>query len=1193
MLLPTYVDLQGRFYPIGSTPAVNLFREFRPKRNSKVRALLLECGDPRSILFSFWHEAAYNEHCIFEIITCDSEPAVLARNVVLFTFILDNIHVGQPSSIVAKQSRILWDLFYHLYIPPAEIDILHNHTSILVESSGSIDLWSSSSYGKLIHFSNSDTLLELRKIWISYTDTRALAGADLQTFETYPRAAITATWHNRFAVEENEQSMYIHGLRSAGGHTRDALITMSLAFEKYWDTGVAGGNYDDMLALGTDGKGRVNPMFAISSGPTKTFSVHDGSDPLLGFLLPDALDDTDIYSNRVFEAVLSAKIQFQKWCSSFAEYLQRDCVRIIIHCGEAINLCHELQHLQNGGQSIPSYARRYKGPWKSKPLNLAFLTRGSAMERFDIIDTSNLVDHVGILNILPAVAPLLNRSPCSVLYTESLLLVSQDTSKILPALLLSDVTTASLIVGLAPVGYLLGSATDSIGDEVFTFCAFPGQPGQQQQFRLRIPWKVAAFGDREALKKASSDSFTTREIKFDYDQLAKYFFALYLRMFAFEDLSETVSNMDRRVKDPVASNLRPYTRLSFVVFLHLASKNVITDWPRCMESLLNRVENDRSLMLGTNSLQELYMHLHMFGLSGSFALGQSPRELSTTVYGAIRSTSSETGLLQKYSLPSIVYLALVVPRDKLIIFTKSNPDGFEASRLRISILQEAAQGFENYFFSIDCFFGKLKPRSDKDGFCDVEEDVGGWTGQGDLIVTCPVPTYTLLIGPRIGIKVRLVVNTSPLLSDYVEKIGTTLKIFECGLADEKHLYFLRKAPGIQRDETELLRKSRIISTTDQSRFPRVDLNHDGTTKCMTIRTQFPQNSPEGDALQQGAAVVIAQPTPCCLSLRVGDLSVHTLAYPYPIDGSASKSQIAQKQAWVEVMAPPSPALVRGGHDLDPFPIVIQDSQLVPWGISRVDICKQPIVPVSSKVDWLHDHVGMSLNTAQRLTYEGKGKKQAIEGISLVLETLHCMFMSFVGRNAHSKFLFRCFVLYDVEKKESDTLIIVNALRHDRVSGSVCLDAFLVPYTEARKAEMKEAMASLAAHEHEVLTVRVSDEENRLWKRLFPALVERCRYDWDHTSTCEYVCDDDEREGEGGGELGRRWRIPLSTAYGERSICSCGEGRVGADAFPRDFRAFEGYATRMAGAVEWGDYCGGGGGGGEEEEEEAKGGGSWW
>jgi MYND finger len=61
--------------------------------------------------------------------------------------------------------------------------------------------------------------------------------------------------------------------------------------------------------------------------------------------------------------------------------------------------------------------------------------------------------------------------------------------------------------------------------------------------------------------------------------------------------------------------------------------------------------------------------------------------------------------------------------------------------------------------------------------------------------------------------------------------------------------------------------------------------------------------------------------------------------------------------------------------------------------------------------------------------------------------------------------------------------------------------------------------------NKIVTITVDEPELVYWKKLLPAMAERCR-DWEHTASCEYA------KG-----------IPASLEEGKSSICSCGGGKV--------------------------------------------------
>lgn len=117
-------------------------------------------------------------------------------------------------------------------------------------------------------------------------------------------------------------------------------------------------------------------------------------------------------------------------------------------------------------------------------------------------------------------------------------------------------------------------------------------------------------------------------------------------------------------------------------------------------------------------------------------------------------------------------------------------------------------------------------------------------------------------------------------------------------------------------------------------------------------------------------------------------------------------------------------------------------------------------------------------------------------------------------------------------------IIANALRHDRDTGSVFLDAFYMPATRDLIAH-KSFQAILSPNvNHHSLVINADAEDIKLWQSLIPALVERCR-SWEHVENCT-------------------WKTNPSKA----SICDCGLGKD-VSKMSSDFRDIARFATRIA------------------------------
>ncbi len=1130
MYTATYVHLRYWFYPTGNTPAINLFRELPASTGNggelgPVKALLLACGDPRNILFSL--ECESNSTLTFDITCCDLEPAVLARNVILFTLITDG----------ALQEDV-WNIFYHLFLPDSSLGVLHDQVGKLLKASDPPEAWPESPYGTFIGFLNVDTLQQLRKYWALYSETRQYNPSRAQQFERDTRAHIAQIYKDRIG-----DRFMAHGTRSIGAAWARGCTIMGKAFKAYWETGVVGGNPGDLQALG-DGKGHINPLFAISSAPTGQFAVHYGTDPLLGFNLVEAFDTK--YS--ISSIVQTAKERFHSWCSNLSSRLTKSSVLIRLFCGDAVRLCHELQ------QGPRSQTDGYLGPWTARTMALGGLDgKEKPLKDFDIIDTSNLIDHVGMLNVLVAATPLLRKDISSCLYTESLLQATENATESLQAMLCSDVTTISLLMGLAPVGHLIGMTMDDVSTEAFLFAAFgTSSQGEQQQYRIRIPWKFPelgdAYGGMSDTQSAQPDD-SQKKISIDPEQLAGLFFAIYKKMFAAEDLTNLMASMGRLKERQLALDLRYYNRASLVALLSLAMKNIQSDWTRCMDRFVEVVGRDRSLLVGNNSLQELYMYLHVSGMRQCPVFDMDPRDVGLTQNGLPRSTSTEKGLLAKSKVPPLVHVVLVVPRKRLKIFTDESPDKIGTPALHLSIRQSDPQtGFDNRFFSIHCFFGKVIDESSGKIGCRFEEDTSGWTGGADMIVTCPVPALQLLLGPRNGIQVTLTINSTPYNSRFAPKLGINLDVFSTGLNDAFRLTILEKAPGLGRSTSVPSKNNPSLGRPliDSSQpTVTVQLDKDYRSTHLQLHACIDRSSDQGKALATGGAVEVTQTGPCSLRMQIGGTPDSILSFPFPINGLSAKTRIARKSSWIEVTVPTSAALDIGGF-INPFPVIVRNKQPpVAWSAPRVQLDSQPKVPIKKGSDysWIKAVMTMTRSEQEKWETELEPSKRTPNAKLDLKESLHALFFSYVGLNRDYGFIDK-FQLC-LEGTGGHTLIFATALRHDLDSGSIVLDACVVPLTISRVHSLHAALARLVAAKP--LMINVSKEETVLWKNILPALVERCRT-WKHKPTCEY-----QNKG-----------APLSTEVAETPLCSCGEGQVSPEFLKRqDWAAFRKYATRIA------------------------------
>ena len=992
-------------------------------------------------------------------------------------------------------------------------------------------MWSSSPYGKVFGFLNRDSLVEVRHFWLSYAETREYDYEKIALFEAKARKRIDAI--NKELLDTNVGN--VRGYRSAGSHSFSASMSMVDAMKLYWKTGVTTGNARDVAALG--GKGRLNPTMVISSEPNGEFEMHEESDPLHGFHLAEVFD-SDMTGNQRQERLASvAKAQFRTWCHSFAKYVHQSAVTILVHCGEAINFCYGLQDVQSAKNGLPKWTHLYTRPWSAKPLAIVKPKDGSSLDTFDVIDTSNLIDRVGLLKILPAAVPLLSHTPFSTLLTECQILAAEEPSDTLDALLFADATASSLIFGIAPVPHLTGFTTDSVGIEAYYNKKAPVEVDRQQYLRMRIPWKWTISGDTQLLKAVDGDfQSLLGPIAMDSNELAQWLFNLYLNMFNYEalvfgDSKKSSSGLKGR---RLAGDLRCYSRTDFVVLIRFVKERVETDWDACISSLLKMMRDEFNLMSSQDTYPEFRTRLHLFGVRRIENVEKDPR-FQGSPGGLIRKAEQETGVLQQSPCPPLVFVMLLIPRGCLKPFTDVSPESATTPRLYLSVGSKGLS--EHHFFGIDCFFGISVHVLETGSCCDVEQDVKGWHGTSNLIVSCLVPTWMLLVGPRSNINVSLNVYPSPTsVTRYGDKLDADMTVFRCGL-DDDHLSILEDLPSTLNCWPRPFHFMESPSPAPQnSAVPSLALNSDGTVKYITIKVEWPIHTVESKMLREGAKVAVSQISPCVLQFKVGKLS-RRLAYPYPVNGNASVTKVSREQSFIQVTAPASSARIPGGFEINPFPVV-QGRQPVPWNIPRVVLSQQPCVMAPLKFDCLH-HLSVAMSEDDIRYDTLPGMKGAF---SKVKQNIVALFSSIAGKHPNSMGIsYKAFGFW--KDKVADTLIFTHAIHHERDTGSICLEAFVVPLNVSRV----KLIARLLRNHDDVGWLSIGEGEMTLWKQLLPACVERCRATWDHKSSCQYLV---------------KGRIPLSTAQGKIPICGCGEG-LDVENFPAHLSGLAMFATRIA------------------------------
>jgi len=159
----------------------------------------------------------------------------------------------------------------------------------------------------------------------------------------------------------------------------------------------------------------------------------------------------------------------------------------------------------------------------------------------------------------------------------------------------------------------------------------------------------------------------------------------------------------------------------------------------------------------------------------------------------------------------------------------------------------------------------------------------------------------------------------------------------------------------------------------------------------------------------------------------------------------------------------------------------------------------------------------------------------------VKTTIHAILVGAAGVQQHQSRIFGLNV-----KGNVDTVIFVPTLRFDLASHTLVADAYVLPLNHDRLRKVEKTLMAILG---ELLHVELWGNEVATWKRLLPALAERCRT-WKHGPNCEFLA---------------KKTIPLSLEHENDPLCSCGKGKDVSAAFMKEkkWESATPFVTRIA------------------------------
>ncbi|KAI0838348.1 hypothetical protein F5Y06DRAFT_267925 [Hypoxylon sp. FL0890] len=1093
MFTPSTIPYITQFYPLGNTPAVSLTRGLPQDIDADI--LLLGCGDVRNILFTAYSERGFPPRKL-DITCCDVETAIIARNILLFTLLIDGISADSA-----------WDIYFNLRINEDLKKLIQDQAQKIISLSSSIDQWSEGRYGSVLRFCDSISLQQVRQTWARYASPQKAEPAFEEDLERAQKLERTID-----GQPKGQRSLILTGLRSMAPlylasklESKEGVLEAREVFWKH-------GNFSRQSGM------IPNPLFSETLSPN-TF-IHYGTDPILGFHLATALANLAPASplrptkddNEMLNVIRAAKTQFHEWVAAFQEILaNRISLRFTV--SDALSFCHGLLVVSTSENTSTNLFRRQLDVTAIEFDPTSYTGTNAAPTRFDVIDTSNLADHLGALNLLVATTPLLKTLASSTLWIETLLKFEKTRMQQFDALLRGHGPTLSLLLGLSPVDFWTNATSVSCVDELVMNSLFSST--QRQQAHSRLAWKLD--------KCFSQQPKGSVPLGVEPHALARAVFQVYTQVFDNED----PTNVLKATREEAAENIRRhgyplFHRGSFATLLKHVRTNTSTDWPSFWEQLLRMIDQDDQNKTTLRNLyrQDLGAQLHLHGLYTEQWLREN-----------VSSKPSMGGFYAWRNIPEVACVTVVVPRKQIDNLYSTDLSKINAPTLEGVLRSSNPFGWQNMFASVHVAFGQVETRGNReadDFSIAVRQDPLGWQGKSPLIASFYVPSGALQVEPR-DAKVGLSIQNTAMNIATFRHMQPAMTVYMTALSDTSNVFITKYEPGMSgypfANTTRHREASSSGSPSDAPRTTQITANfEDNKIKSLCGHVDFSSSQRAKKLLTDRAMIELRQSSPFSIEIVFGKkVLVCPISFPTPVLQETAKTRIARTSGYIEVIAPLADPLTSEPLSSFIYPVVLGDDSIpVPLNSQQVNIDSLPILDV----DQAHkkDNNWLNTLTAHQFSVRERRLRDRSEASLRVnfKESLFTMFMLASGLQGGNTGLFAL----QHPKDGNQILIFIRAIRLNGAEGSVVADAAAMPLTRhlIDSGELETFLYVL--RELEICAITVNDEELVLWKKVLPALAERCRT-WSHGPQCEY-----KKPGA---------TIPLSTEMGKQFMCSCGNG----------------------------------------------------
>ena len=1026
-----------------------------------------------------------------------------------------------------------WAAFYSIVINADCFQKIRKQAAVLKRVSTSLSLWNNSKYGQVLPIIEAVTLAKIHRFWVNYS-----AFADL------PAGELERT-RDRFMREFQEirsslAGNCLSGLRAVGATFLKAVPIMMEVFNKFWATGVVGGLKE--LVKDSD---YINPLFVYSTIGGDRCIIHYGTDPIMGFHCDTALaevypgtwpsfdqyDDNMPLGKMVSRIAHTAILEFKSWCASFHFASQDPSLLQIYHfCGDALEFCYSLQSASGIIDKSENIFETCAPPW-----HVPIEFNGGVYGPFDVVDTSNIADHVGLLNILTCALPLLKQSASATLYTDNLAYLSAECSSIarLKHLLSSDPVSIFTLLGAAPMEYLTGLTTKCSFHEEANFhlaMAADTKP-LRTQLRWQFSWKHIVFGDEHATSVCKARFVPS----WDVDTLARTVVSIYIEMFPHEDLTRLFQTLGNA---GIVAKPSFYTKASFVSFLKLVQRRNDAIWPLFFDHLIYLISSDSPLSFSAQTAQELFLQLH---LQRVYTMGPLQEFMLRPDSVQIPSAWPDV-FYNSEVLPYGIPFLFRIPRERCsLILNQLNPR--EAAIVdTIFEVHIETPSFHNKYSVVHVACANWRDqRPDSSLLSSLRE------GQ-DLIIHFYVPTRTVLRGnrnaPQISLRLQINIGT---FQQFRGVLGPEMIIFQTSMWNDVYVTQQVTHVSLPVNSTAIvgLMGTEIRGKDFHASAPKISSNK-GALEA-TIRIEVSGN--QKVRLSMGDKVESSQASPCSFAVILGRSRMEVV-FPFPFQHTQSRLRVARKSGWIEVIAPFKESASESAFNLEPLPVLKEEARYFSWNLSRLSSDMLPQLKLSTKcgLEWINSNVSSSFSQREKLLREKHIKDLTCGDVRVDFkDTLHSLFTKSAGvartrtptstvqPNCHHRVFF-----LNLEEGGVMTIIFVTGVRLEPSDSTIVLDAAVLPLVPQIVHMFEKELDVIRSHGQ---ILQCTMESYQFWTVYIKASVQRSR-SWSHRSGCSGKLKDGVVD------------------HLQQFLCRCGAGKV-----PREFqdvyewRSFTPFVTR--------------------------------